>query len=279
MQLQRSTINASSSSTTATTAATTTTGGAGVAAPKASILRTSMDVIRTKGVTGLYAGLTAAYMRQMLYTGTRIGVYNALKDLLSAGAAPGAPVSTANKLASAVICGAVGAAVATPADVCLVRMQSASYAYRNIFDAMLQISKQEGVLTLWSGVAPTMVRASLVAIGQLACYDESREYLVSRGIMSNGPGAYFVASMIAGFAATVLSNPADTIKTRVMNGKGVGSPLACVRDLLVHEGPLALWKGFVPNWARQGPQTMITMVVYQMLLDGIKERRRQASLQ
>lgn len=221
------------------------------AAQRPGLLSTGLQVYRTAGLPGLYKGLSAAYTRQVLYTGTRLGVYSYLKSL------------NVGKVPSAVTCGALGALVCCPADVVLVRMQSTSYKYRNIFDGAVDIARKEGPAKLWSGAGPSMLRASLVALGQLACYDRTRDFIVKDAkLLADGPLVWFLSSIVAGFAATLFSNPSDVIKSRVMNG-GYAGPVDCVRQLLRHEGPAAFWKGFVPNWARQGPQTMITMVVYQ----------------
>ncbi|KAF0853125.1 mitochondrial solute carrier family 25 (mitochondrial oxoglutarate transporter) member 11 [Andalucia godoyi] len=251
-------------------AAAATASSATTTARPLGVLGTAAQVVRTKGVFGLYNGLTAAYTRQVLYTGTRIAVYDALKGLLSSGDKQSSP-SMAKKAIAAAVCGSVGAAVACPADVVMVRMQSNAYPYKNIADGLVQLTRTEGVARLWSGATPTMLRASLVAIGQLAVYDQTRDALIHAGYLKAGPAAYFVASMVAGFAATAFSNPVDVVKTRVMNGSSP-DPVACVRDMMRNEGPMAFWKGFVPNWARQGPQTMITMVAYNILLDFVKGR-------
>jgi hypothetical protein len=55
--------------------------------------------------------------------------------------------------------------------------------YRGIFSALRQIAQSEGVKGLYSGVSPTMQRASLVAAAELATYDEIKSRLISKGIM------------------------------------------------------------------------------------------------
>lgn len=44
--------------------------------------------------------------------------------------------------------------------------------YKSVFDAFARISKEEGVLGLWTGATPTIVRAVVLNLAMLATYDE-----------------------------------------------------------------------------------------------------------
>jgi solute carrier family 25 oxoglutarate transporter 11 len=78
--------------------------------------------------------------------------------------------------------GAIGATVGSPADLALIRMQADSTLpaaqrrhYKNAFQALYRISADEGVLALWKGAGPTVVRAMSLNMGMLASYDQSVE--------------------------------------------------------------------------------------------------------
>lgn len=47
--------------------------------------------------------------------------------------------------------------------------------YKNAFHALYRISTEEGVLALWKGAGPTVVRAMALNMGMLASYDQSVE--------------------------------------------------------------------------------------------------------
>lgn len=84
---------------------------------------------------------------------------------------------------------------------------------------------------------------------------------------------HFSASLMAGFMATIASSPADVIKTRVMSqpvgpdGRGLhySSTVDCLRKTVAAEGALSLWKGFLPNFGRLGPHTVIMFLVIEQL--------------
>ncbi|CAH1435883.1 unnamed protein product [Lactuca virosa] len=48
--------------------------------------------------------------------------------------------------------------------------------YTNAFHALYRITADEGVLALWKGVGPTVVRAMALNMGMLASYDQSVEF-------------------------------------------------------------------------------------------------------
>jgi len=53
--------------------------------------------------------------------------------------------------------------------------------YSNVFNALIRITKEEGVLTLWRGAIPTMGRAMVVNAAQLASYSQAKQMLMSTG--------------------------------------------------------------------------------------------------
>ena len=87
------------------------------------------------------------------------------------------------KIAASSFSGLCGAVVGNPTDVSLVRFQadatlpmSERRNYKHVFDAIYRISKEEGVLTLWRGSTPTILRAVSLTVGQLTTYDEIKEW-------------------------------------------------------------------------------------------------------
>ena len=84
--------------------------------------------------------------------------------------------------------GVVGAFVGTPAEVALIRMTADGRLppaerrnYKNVFDSLFRIVKEEGVLTLWRGAVPTMGRAMVVNAAQLASYSQAKQFLLDTG--------------------------------------------------------------------------------------------------
>ncbi|XWS68246.1 hypothetical protein CRYUN_Cryun04dG0074200 [Craigia yunnanensis] len=194
-------------------------------------------------------------------------------------------LSLTSKIAAGFIAGGVGAAVGNPADVAMVRMQADGRLpidqrrnYKSVIDALGQMTKQEGVGSLWRGSALTVNRAIIVTASQLATYDQIKEMILEEGVMSDGIGTHVTASFAAGFVAAVASNPIDVIKTRVMNMKvapGAVPPysgaLDCALKTVRAEGPMALYKGFIPTISRQGPFAVVLYVTLEQVRKLLKD--------
>ena len=193
------------------------------------------------------------------------------------------PLTT--KIAAGLIAGGIGAAVGNPADVAMVRMQadgrlppSQQRNYKSVVDAIMKMAKDEGVASLWRGSSLTVNRAMLVTASQLASYDEFKEMILEKGLMRDGLGTHVTASFAAGFVAAVTSNPVDVIKTRVMNMKvepgaapPYSGPLDCAVKTVRAEGPMALYKGFIPTITRQGPFTVVLFVTLEQVRKLLKD--------
>lgn len=170
--------------------------------------------------------------------------------------------------------------VASPADLVKVRMQAdgrmASQGlpprYSGPFDALSKIVRSEGFAGLWRGVFPNVQRAFLVNMGELACYDHAKHFVIRNQIAEDNVYAHTLASVMSGLAATTLSCPADVVKTRMMN-QAVGKDekvvykgsYDCLVKTIKVEGIRALWKGFFPTWARLGPWQFVFWVSYEKL--------------
>ena len=112
----------------------------------------------------------------------------------------------------------------------------------------------------------------IVTASQLATYDQVKETILEKGVMGDGIGTHITASFAAGFVAAVASNPIDVIKTRVMNMKVApgaeptySGALDCALKTVRAEGPMALYKGFIPTISRQGPFTVVLFVTLEQV--------------
>ena len=142
--------------------------------------------------------------------------------------------------------------------------------YKHALDGLIKIARNDGVLSLWRGVGPNLVRAGLMTSGQIATYEQVKQVAVERFGMPadlnvnywGSVGTQFFCSNVAGLVATAVCSPVDVVKTRVMNAtKGqYSSAIQCFGHILKNEGPLAFFKGFVPSWTRLGPHTVLTFL-------------------
>ena len=106
--------------------ATLSQPAATLALPRPGVLAVAQRVIHLEGAAGLFSGASATFLRQGLYSSTRLGIYEILKNALeepseSGEAKKGFPLH--KKVTAGLFSGAIGAAVGNPADLAMVRMQ------------------------------------------------------------------------------------------------------------------------------------------------------------
>ena len=257
-------------------------GGGHVSGPKPGPFGVGLHVARSEGVQALYSGVSATLLRQALYSSTRMGLYEYLKcqwrdDSQHQGSASGLPLH--KKVTAALVSGATGAIVGNPADLAMVRMQADGRLpaherrnYTGVANAISRMVSQDGVTSLWTGSAPTVTRAMLVTAAQLATYDQIKDAITENHMVPEGLATQVVASCGAGVLASVASNPIDVVKTRVMNMKiaeGEAAPyrgaLDCAIKTVRSEGPMALYKGFVPTVTRQAPFAIVLFLSLEQI--------------
>lgn len=251
--------------------------------PRVGPIGVGVRILQQEGVSALFSGVSATVLRQTLYSTTRMGLYEILKTKWSDPNTNSLPLG--RKIAAGLVAGGIGAAVGNPADVAMVRMQADGRLpaaqrrnYKSVVEAIQRMCKDEGITSLWRGSSLTVNRAMLVTASQLASYDQIKETILDRGLLKDGLGTHVSASFAAGFVAAVVSNPVDVIKTRVMNmkvGKGETAPysgaLDCALKTVRSEGPMALYKGFIPTISRQGPFTVVLFVTLEQVRKVLKD--------
>ncbi|XP_028102294.1 mitochondrial dicarboxylate/tricarboxylate transporter DTC-like [Camellia sinensis] len=140
------------------------------------------NMFKNEGIGAFYKGLTAGLLRQATYTTARLGSFRILTNK-TIEANDGKPLPLYQKALCGLTAGAIGASVGSPVDLALIRMQADATLplaqrrnYTNAFHALYRIVADEGVLALWKGAGPTVVRAMALNMGMLASYDLSVEF-------------------------------------------------------------------------------------------------------
>jgi solute carrier family 25 oxoglutarate transporter 11 len=250
-----------------------------------STIHAAASIYQSGGVVnGLYAGITAAYLRQWLYGSCRMGIYSYLleQQKLKHGADN---ISFATKLGMGFISGGIGSFVGTPSEVALVRMSADSKLppverrnYTSVINCLSRISQEEGVTKMWRGAVPTVARATLLSSCQMGVTSQAKSYLSESGWFGkdgqwlNGLPMMFCATLCSSFCANVVANPFDVIKSRIQQSpiKPDGSALYssmgdCFVKSIKAEGTLVLWRGFTPAFVKLAPYTVISLTLLDKL--------------
>jgi len=245
---------------------------------------TIRQIVKDEGVFALWRpGLTSTAMRDLSYSGIRVGLYPLMKTLI-AGADGENDIGVAKKLMVGMVTGALGSAIANPTDLVKIRMQAEAGAldgatgrltsglsvgeaprYNNSWDCAVKISSADGFAALYAGTSATIVRAAMGTGAQMACYDHAKHLAKERG-MVEGPLLHSVAGFLSGLAFATGAAPADIVKSRYMSGVGKFSGVGdCAWQLLSKEGPLVLFKGWFPSACRVGPLFIFVSPVMEQM--------------
>ncbi|XP_076609194.1 mitochondrial dicarboxylate carrier isoform X1 [Chaetodon auriga] len=230
----------------------------------------AVNVVRREGFLALYSGLSASICRQMTYSLSRFAIYETVRDKLNRENKGLMPFY--QKVLLGAFGGFVGGFIGTPADLVNVRMQNdvklpveLRRNYAHALDGLLRVWREEGVKKLFSGATVASTRGALVSIGQLSCYDQSKQLVLATGYLTDSILTHFVASVFAGGCATVLCQPLDVVKTRLMNSKlEYGGVFHCLTET-AKLGPKAFYKGLVPAAIRLIPHTVFTFLFLEQL--------------
>lgn len=247
-----------------------------------NMFRTLYDIASQEGFRTLYAGFSAMVLRNFIFNSSRVMLYDIFRrryiykdhenrDTIS--------VPAAFMCGSAAGC--IAQSMANPFDIVKVRMQMDGRRKAmglqprgtSCMQEMRHIYRQSGVRGMWRGVGPSCTRACLMTAGDVGSYDLCKRNLKKYFEMDEGLSLRFASSMVAGGVASVLSNPADVIKSRVMNqptnDKGEGlyyrGSIDCLSKLLKDEGFLNLYKGLIPCWLRLGPWSVLFWLSVEQL--------------
>lgn len=118
---------------------------------------------------------------------------------------------------------------------------------------------------MFNGATLTALRGSVMTVGQIAFYEQTKDVLLSYGLPAR-MDTYILASTVSAVAATVLTQPLDVIKTRRMNARpGEYSSVFDVITKTALEGPQAFYKGSIPALARLGPHTVLLFISLEYL--------------
>uniref|UniRef100_A0AAX7U9Q9 Uncharacterized protein n=1 Tax=Astatotilapia calliptera TaxID=8154 RepID=A0AAX7U9Q9_ASTCA len=204
----------------------------------------TLNVVRREGFLALYSGLTASLCRQMTYSLSRFAIYETVRDKMKRKNK--GPMPFHQKVLLGAFGGFTGGFIGTPTDLVNVRMQN---------DVKMAAEFRRNQLT----------QHMCVLLLQLACYDQSKELVLATGYLTDNIFTHFLASVFAGGSATILCQPLDVVKTRLMNSEvQYGSVSHCLTET-AKLGPNAFYKGLVPAAIRLIPHTVLTFIFLEQL--------------
>ncbi|KAL8254247.1 hypothetical protein R6Q59_032468 [Mikania micrantha] len=159
-----------------------------------------VDIMKTRGFLGLYAGLSPTLVEIIPYAGLQFGTYDTFKRWTMAWNARRSSdlmpneesLSSFQLLVCGLAAGSCAKAVCHPLDVVKKRFQIEGLqrhprygarietrAYRNMFDALKRISQKEGWAGLYKGIVPSIVKAAPAGAVTFVAYEYTSDWVES----------------------------------------------------------------------------------------------------
>ncbi|KAK6118267.1 hypothetical protein DH2020_048053 [Rehmannia glutinosa] len=250
------------------------------------IIHCGTTISKSEGVRALWKGLTPFATHLTLKYALRMGsnavLQSAFKDSQTGN------LSHHGRLLSGFGAGVLEALViVTPFEVVKIRLQQQRglstelLKYKGPIHCARMIVREEGLLGLWAGAAPTVMRNGT---NQAAMFTAKNAF---DGVLWNKhegdgkvlhPWQSMISGFLAGTAGPVCTGPFDVVKTRLMAQSRSGGELKykgmfhAIRTIYAEEGLRALWKGLLPRLMRIPPGQAIVWGVADQVI-GFYERR------
>eukprot|EP00879_Flechtneria_rotunda_P005025 GHRR01005301.1.p1 GENE.GHRR01005301.1~~GHRR01005301.1.p1 ORF type:complete len:388 (+),score=136.91 GHRR01005301.1:1044-2207(+) len=257
----RSVAAASTTANSTITGAVSNTTAAALRRP--GFLATAGIIYRLEGPWAFSRGIQASAARAVCNGGIRLGLYDPIKTVLSRDGT-GFDLHIGQKLAAGSISGGIGAVLTTPMELVKTRLQAPSTTARTVSDVLHDVLSRQGVMGLWSGATPSVLRLILLNGSMVATYDEVKGHIQRMTGWSSGLPLVLSSSMVAGLVTTTVINPADVARAYMQTGRGT-SLTSVMRTILAKEGLAGFMKGWTAAYARTGPQTLIIFTVSEFV--------------
>ncbi|XP_055353725.1 phosphate carrier protein, mitochondrial-like [Paramacrobiotus metropolitanus] len=168
-------------------------------------------------------------------------------------------------------CGITHTAI-VPLDLVKCRIQVNPAKYQGIMSGFSVTVKEEGMLGLTKGWAPTLIGYSAQGMFKFGLYEVFKVYyhdlIGDEAAYLYRTWLYLAASASAEFFADIALAPMEAVKVRIQTQPGWSSTL---RDgfprILREEGISGFYKGLVPLWMRQIPYTMMKFACFERTVE------------
>lgn len=234
------------------------------------MLGTVATIAREEGLASLWKGIVPGLHRQCLFGGLRIGMYEPVKAFYVGDNFVG-DVPLSKKVLAALTTGGLAITIANPTDLVKVRLQAEGKLppgvprrYSGALNAYSTILRQEGVGALWTGLGPNVARNAIINAAELASYDQVKETILKIPGFTDNVVTHLFSGLGAGFFAVCIGSPVDVVKSRMMgDSSAYKNTLDCFVKTLKNDGPLAFYKGFIPNFGRLGSWNVIMFLTLE----------------
>ncbi|XP_014216715.1 solute carrier family 25 member 38-like isoform X2 [Copidosoma floridanum] len=230
---------------------------------KCGMISTTISIVQKENIFALWRGITPSMTRVIPGVGLYFSTLHWLRSALDIDS----PIPPIQAIALGVTARTISGAVLIPITVVKTRYESGMYKYNSIGEALKLIYKHEGFRGLSSGLVPTILRDAPYSGLYLMFYTQLREFTSSKfSRISDFPTTHFSCGVIAGILASVVTHPADVVKTKMQLYPHEFKTLRQSFVFIYYKyGVLGYFKGIVPRMLRRTLVTAMAWTVYEQI--------------
>jgi len=225
-----------------------------------SMLGIARSIVQAENVTGLWRGLWPSVCRTVPGVGIYFSSVHWMRSQLG-----GMKPTTAQALLMGASARAIAAFTMIPFTVLKTRYESGRFTYASLGSGLGQILRTEGLTGLYRGLGPTLVRDVPFSALYLASYEMLKQEIPSK-IDASPNACHFLAGLGAGVMASLVTHPADVVKTRMQVADSktrLGAALVGTMRECGFKGFLA---GLAPRLVRRTAMAALAWTVYERML-------------
>ncbi|TKS75957.1 Solute carrier family 25 member 47-A [Collichthys lucidus] len=235
-----------------------------------------------EGVHGFFKGMSFPITTISMTSSVVFGTYRNCLQCLSQARGDGCgPNTKLEVFLSGLVAGIAQISVMSPGDIVKVRLQCQTESkrggtnipkpkYHGPVHCVLSIIKEEGIMGLYRGALPLMLRDGPSYATYFLTYAYICEWLTANGKKRPDWSGVMLAGGIAGMAAWTIGTPMDVIKARLQMDGALGMKryngfYHCITETVRTEGVGVFFRSLGINCLRAFPVNMVVFVTYEVL--------------
>lgn len=221
-----------------------------------------LSVVKTERLLGLWKGMSPSFVRTIPGVGIYFSTYYSLKQHFFQDRSP--------RAVEAMLLGGGARSVAgvfmLPVTVIKTRFECGRYNYGSVTGALRSVCQTEGPAALYSGLMATLLRDVPFSAIYVMFYSQTKALLPEEiGRSASAPLANFSCGVLAGILASLITQPADVVKTNVQVKLQLRTSEA-VRHIYMEQGLQGFFRGAVPRALRRTMMAALAWTVYEQMM-------------
>ncbi|KAJ8683128.1 hypothetical protein QAD02_018920 [Eretmocerus hayati] len=228
---------------------------------KHGMVSTTLAIIQKENIFALWRGVTPSMTRVVPGVGLYFSTLHWLKTTLELDNS----ITPIQAILLGVTARSITGAILIPVTVVKTRYESGMYKYNSIIEALSLIHKSEGLKGLASGLVPTLLRDAPYSGLYLMFYTQLKKISITEfPNQSETITHHFTCGVIAGVLASLVTQPADVIKTKMqLYPQEFNSLKSASYYIYSKYGFQGYFKGIVPRMLRRTLMTAMAWTLYE----------------